>query len=208
MRTAKLVNTLRSEVDELRKRPRTGQVGVQTALKGNDLRATEALVLELQRKNEVGGEGAGGWVGGWVLLLVCFTSVVVDFRGGCVVVAVVAHGVGCERGGNGIVCSPLHTCCDRRQAAYNSNTSSGTGARMACPPQSWRLSVEQLSGIFLQSCRRYCTGSSILRTSRCLPIVPTAYICSVMPSPPVCRMSRSGWRRFERSPIVGKNWRP
>lgn len=53
MRTANLVNSLRSEVDRLRKSPRTGQIGVQTAVRGQDLRATEALVLELRRKHEV-----------------------------------------------------------------------------------------------------------------------------------------------------------
>ena len=53
VRTAKLVHSLRSEVDGLRKRPRTGQIGVQTALQGADLEATEELVLELQGKHEV-----------------------------------------------------------------------------------------------------------------------------------------------------------
>ncbi|CAN0543477.1 unnamed protein product, partial [Ectocarpus sp. 12 AP-2014] len=44
--------SLRSEAEELRRRPRTRVVEVQTGLKGSDLGDTEALVLALERKHK------------------------------------------------------------------------------------------------------------------------------------------------------------
>ncbi|CAM9655582.1 unnamed protein product [Ectocarpus sp. 4 AP-2014] len=55
VRTARAIDSLRSEAEELRRRPRTRGVGVQTGLKGSDLGDTEALVLAIERKHK----GAG-----------------------------------------------------------------------------------------------------------------------------------------------------
>ncbi|CBJ48838.1 hypothetical protein Esi_0049_0065 [Ectocarpus siliculosus] len=52
VRTARAIDSLRSEAEELRRRPRTRGVEVQTGLKGSDVGDTEALVLALERKNK------------------------------------------------------------------------------------------------------------------------------------------------------------
>ncbi|CAM9698132.1 unnamed protein product, partial [Ectocarpus sp. 13 AM-2016] len=52
VRTARTIDSLRSEAEELRRRPRTRAVEVQTGLKGGDLGDTEALVLALERKHK------------------------------------------------------------------------------------------------------------------------------------------------------------
>lgn len=53
MRTARAIDSLRSEAEGLRRRPRTRGVEVQTGLKGSDVGDTEALVLALERKSKV-----------------------------------------------------------------------------------------------------------------------------------------------------------